>query len=143
MKPFAAIEIQVKQFRKVDINTILNSVMEEPSIQSQIIDLNYAQLDKGLEADGTFMGNYSRVSVEKFGKRPGPIRLYDTGATRESFKVRADRDSFVITGNMDLHGVALDVIYPKALGLSNESVAEIVPEIKERVIEKFKGVAFS
>lgn len=46
-----------------------------PQIEDKII----AQLQQGLTGDGTYLPNYSPVSVAKFGKPFGPIKLHDRG----------------------------------------------------------------
>lgn len=47
------------------------------------------QLFQGLKADDTYQPDYSPVSVAKFGKTPGPIKLYDTGAYYAGLKFEA------------------------------------------------------
>lgn len=43
-------------------------------------DYNVMQLSEGERADGVILPDYSPVSVHKYGKPPGPIKLFDTGA---------------------------------------------------------------
>lgn len=128
-----------RNIHDLDSKTIVTEIIAQPLISSEIIDAQKAQWNVGLEADGSFMGNYSPISVSKYGKPDGPIKLEDTGATRESIKVLINDGSFTTTADMDLHGVDLAAIYPAALGLTSESVAELMPEIKSNVIEKVRA----
>lgn len=52
--------------------------------------MNEEQLDKGLRRDGSELPHYSPVSVAKFGKRPGPMNLKQTGAFRGKITVKAN-----------------------------------------------------
>lgn len=128
-----------KNVLELNTNAIISEIIAQPLINSEIIDAQKAQWDIGLEADGSFMGNYSPISVSKYGKPDGPIKLEDTGATRESIKVLINDGSFTTAADMDLHGVDLAAIYPAALGLTSESLAELMPEIKSNVIEKVRA----
>ena len=46
---------------------------------AQIEDKIIFQLQQGIKGDGSHLPNYSPVSVAKFGKPFGPIKLYETG----------------------------------------------------------------
>jgi hypothetical protein len=54
-------------------------MLNEPNVKAQIEDKIIAQLQQGLKGDGSHLPNYSPVSVAKFGKPFGPIKLYDRG----------------------------------------------------------------
>lgn len=56
-----------------------------PQIEDKII----FQLRQGLKGDGSYLPNYSPVSVAKFGKPFGPIKLYDEGDYYRGLKARA------------------------------------------------------
>jgi hypothetical protein len=51
------------------------------------VELNREQLLEGYRADGSQLPDYSWISVKKYGKPEGPIRLFDTGAFHGSFKL--------------------------------------------------------
>jgi hypothetical protein len=84
------------------------------------------------------MGNYSPISVSKYGKEAGPIKLEDTGATRATIKVVVNDGCYNMSAEMDLHGTDLSERYPAALGLTTESKNELMPEIKSNVIDKVR-----
>ena len=62
----------------------------------EIAFANTDQLMHGTRSDGSMMPPYSPVSVSKYHKPNGPIRLYDTGAFHKSFKAKADSSGFII-----------------------------------------------
>jgi hypothetical protein len=72
--------------------------------KSSILDLNREQLLHGMRADKTQMPDYSYLSVTMFGKTPGPIVLYDTGAFQSSFQLDVDASEFEILAD-DVHGL--------------------------------------
>lgn len=53
-------------------------VLEEN--RTYLEDANIEQLQDGLRADGVYLPDYSPVSVWKYGKPEGPIKLFDSGA---------------------------------------------------------------
>ena len=122
--------------RQLDSRVMLNQIIQGGSINAQIIDANQQQLQSGIEADGSSMGNYSPVSVAKYGKPDGPITLKDTGATYDTMVVVIAGDSIKIHADMDLHGVDLTERFPNALGLTSDSLDELKPEIATDVIDK-------
>jgi len=119
-------------------NAILQEVMSNSSIQAQMLDLTAKQMDAGLDANGQFIGNYSEVSVRVYGKEPGPIKLYDTGATRESIRIVAGSEGVVESADTNLHGKDLSNLFIPSLGLDSESLQELKPEINIRVVEIMK-----
>lgn len=69
-----------------------------------LLDLNREQLQHGLRSDKTVMPDYSYFSVTYYGKPAGPIRLLDTGAFQDSFKLDVDSDEFEILAD-DLYSL--------------------------------------
>ena len=61
---------------------------------TQMAELNREQLREGKQSDGQNMPPYSWVSVHKFFKPEGPIRLFDTGAFHNSIQVDVGSDEF-------------------------------------------------
>ena len=122
---------------KLSTNMLISEIISEPSIQAQIIDLNQDQmLIKGVDAEGDSLGNYSKTSIEVYGKRPGRITLKDTGEFYDSMRITNGTEGFKIYGDMEKEGHDLHQRWPHALGLTKESIGEIIPEVKERLIDK-------
>jgi hypothetical protein len=56
-----------------------------------IVDINTSQLMGGKRSDGSDMPQYSRVSVEQYGKPEGPIRLFETGEFHRGFFLETEK----------------------------------------------------
>lgn len=132
----------------IDINQMLFTILEDTTLQVQIIDLNTeSQLyDQGVDSEGNSLGEYSfwtRVYWKPLAASQGRdgrtdhITLKDTGDFYASFRVINDMDGFTVSANtIKEDGNDLAVIYgDKILGLSSESLSQIKPEIRERLSE--------
>jgi len=125
--------------KQLNPNRLMRDVVGDSQLKAQIIDLNQSQMfDKGIDAKGETLGDYSPISVSKYGKRPGHIQLKDTGEFYDSMKVGVEEDKFIITGDTDKGDVDLAQVYPDVLGLTTESLDEIIPEITDRLTDKIK-----
>lgn len=136
---FGAIKDIGNNMKQLNPNRLMRDVIDDSQLKAQIIDLNQSQMyDKGIDAKGETLGDYSQISVTKYGKRPGHIQLKDTGEFYDSMKVGVEEDKFVITGDTDKGDIDLANVYPDALGLTEDSKSEIIPEIAERLTDKIK-----
>jgi len=61
-----------------------------------IAALQRGQMFKGVRSDDSIMPNYAPISVTQYGKPPGPIKLFDTGAFYAGIKVDVRQDIFII-----------------------------------------------
>ena len=104
-------------------------------------DLILAQLRKGLKSDGNEMPDYSAVSVDVYGKEPGPIKLYDTGAFYAGIKVVSDGKSIVYESS-DKKGAMLEKRYStksgQVLGLTENSRVEYALDLQPEFIDLVK-----
>ena len=136
---FGVIKDIGNNMQRLNPNRLIKDVIEETQVKAQIIDLNQSQMyDKGIDSKGDTLGDYSQISVTKYGKRPGHIQLKDTGEFYDSMKVATGNDGFIITGDTDKGDVDLANVYPDVLGLTTESKEDILPEISQRLSEKIK-----
>jgi len=94
----ATINTLIKRLEAVNVNEIVHQTLE--STKGFTADLQVEQQLKGLTADGTPMPDYSRTSVEVFGKE-GPIKLRDTGAFQRGIYVKAMGDKITISSTDD------------------------------------------
>lgn len=128
------------------LNQILEDVLKDNDIEESIIKLNQEQLyDQGVQADGSTTGQYTEDSkIQKYwagvdgtgDSRSDHITGKDTGETYASMQVKINPDSFIITA--DDRNDFFEEHAPKGLGLTNESIKEILPEVKQLFIEKYK-----
>ncbi len=57
-------------------------------------EINRTQLSQGRKSDGSFLPDYSPTSVSVFGKRPGPMTLFDKGDVYEEIGVDLLNNAF-------------------------------------------------
>lgn len=126
---------------------LFKAMSENPILSKLAIQLNQEnQLQHGLTANDGFLGNYSKASVEVFGKSPGPIQLKDTGAFYDSFHVVLSEDGFIINADGEKDGENLFVKYGQDItGLDETSLAifrsRLIPYVRKIIInEILKGV---
>lgn len=62
-------------------------------------NLNTDQLYQGKETNGSFLPDYSKRSVEVFGKPAGPMKLFETGAFYRGFFVKSDKFPIVFSSH--------------------------------------------
>lgn len=62
--------------------------------QEVLSEINRRQLSEGLKSDGSFLPDYSPVSVSVFGKPEGPIKLFDKGNLYDQIGADILDDSF-------------------------------------------------
>lgn len=127
---------------RLDRDQIVKQVIETPSLQTQIIDLNQAQLyEHGVDSKGDSTGGYASATIYgtnnfkgkiQKGQRYDHVTLKDSGASYASMRLVIDRGVFKIAGDFP---DSVDEQWPDAMGLTDESKAEIMPEIKERTID--------
>jgi len=135
---------------------ILDFIMSDDDIKQMMIALNQKQLyELGLQADGSPTGDYSPVTVkikEASGQPTDHITLKDTGDFYNSMKVtigynyaRIEADTVKTVDDYKDKGLQVDLLdrWPKALGLTDESIKEILPEVKKRFIAAIRKVVLA
>lgn len=117
----------------------------DDGVKKQIIEFNTIdQLrDKGIDALGDSLGEYSEISVEIFGKRDGHITLEDTGDFYNSFRVTVQKDGFTINANSIKQGekgtVDLTTRFgDEIIGLTKENIAIVSDLIMINIIKYVK-----
>jgi len=93
-------------------------------------DLNREQLMSGQGGD-RMMPDYSPVSVKKYGKPAGPIRLYDTGSFQSGIEYKFDKDSIKALST-DKKSEFLEDMYDyyKPLKLTPESKKDLAGQVQ-------------
>lgn len=135
-----------RRLQKFNIRREVVQVLEET--KGAIEELNRDQLNSGQLSNGRFNRSYSRISVQVYGKRPGPIRLYETGAFWEGIKVKNINLKFLeIVGEDSKTPMLLKEYGEKIFGLTKASKAEYVnrsfgPALKMRIEQKL-GIALT
>lgn len=119
----------------------LPDLYDEAVIESegQITDLNREQLDIGLMADGNSLPDYSQTSIEKFGKQPGPIRLYDTGDFWKGFYIDSGADAFDIRSTDEKETMLVANYSSEIFGLVANQRQRLAEIIKPLIVNKIKN----
>lgn len=109
------------------------------SVLIQMDDLNTdGQLDKGVFADGSPTDEYAPSTIKRKrseGKRYDHMTFNDTGDTYKSIKYKFNGE--LIAEWDDEHD--LERNYGQIVGLTKESMEEIIPEISENIIDFIKS----
>jgi hypothetical protein len=153
---FDALYDMIDKVQSLDQDRMFDNIIRDPGMQAQIIDLNTEEqlYEQGIRADGTRVGFYSAATVNKWkplaraeGRdgRADHVTLKDTGEFYGSFEVKPEPGGFVITadpikpGGEDL----TETWGPEILGLTHESIENLIPEIRDRVIQDARAVLFA
>jgi hypothetical protein len=88
---FGVIEDIVERASNLNENTAWFQVIDR-EMQWEIIRLNTIDqlFNEGIKSDGSFLPDYSKTSVEMYGKPDGHIMLKETGQFYRSFVVKVD-----------------------------------------------------
>lgn len=126
------------QFVKDNIEVWIREVLEENA--TLIEDLVIEQLKEGKDGDDIFLPNYSRNSVIKFGKPPGPIKLFDTGSFYQKVFLDVLDNAFDIN-DTDSKTTKLVNTYGKAILKLTEKNKQLVIDfiLKPELIKKINN----
>lgn len=102
-------------------------------------DLNTEQLSEGLRSNGSILPEYSDVSVEVYGKEPGPMTIKDTGDFYKSIEVKANSNQIelISTDEKMKAPVRLDWNYGPLLGLTNRNIKKITDEEVSHLVQTY------
>ena len=108
---------------KVDEDAIWLQVINREA-QFEIIRLNTEDqlFEDGIRSDGSSLPDYSKTSVNVYGKRAGHMTLKDTGAFYQSFVVKVDKDGIDIIADTQKEDTDLLKYGKEILGLTEENL---------------------
>lgn len=139
----APLEI-LTRIQKVDLLKEAGDAINATSFVAE--DLITDQLRRGTRSDGTELPDYSRVSVDVYGKDPGPIKLKDTGAFYQGIKVTAAGQVIDYTST-DSKTDDLELRYSTGRGsilkLSEESRAEYFLDLRPEFVDSIRKKLFT
>ena len=133
--------------KTVNINVIAKTAMGKTT--KNLVDLQKAQLLKGLRQDGTSQKFYSKRSQNMFGKPNIAMQMKDTGAYHKSITVDVGSDEFEMLAT-DSKSEMLEDKYggrSTLLGLTDQSTEfytenNFQPEFNKLILEK-TGLEFN
>lgn len=134
----------------LDADKMLTDVLNDTTLQAQIVDLNQSQLyDKGVQTDGSPTGSYHPITIaykiahgdaRGVPGRTDHITGLDTGRTYDSMQVVNIPAGFTVEAEDRNHFFDRE---PKGLGLTEESIAEIIPAIRDGLLERTRNEIFA
>ncbi len=130
-----------------EINIWLASAGDE-SVLEVVAELQREQLRRGERPDGTEYDYYSPVSQNVYGKPNSPIKWEDSGYFYKHIQalVKPDEIEILNEGTIDeVTGQRIDLelrFDEIIIGLQNDSIKELIQEIKKKYIENVKQVLF-
>jgi hypothetical protein len=125
----------LKRLERVDVLLSAQAAIEETA--SDATKAQRDQLNQGLKSDGTYQPDYSPTSVTKFGKPPGPIKLFDTGSFYRGIIVDVLGEKFSIF-SIDEKNDFLEVKY-SPLGLGVQARIEWVRSLRPVFVKQIKN----
>ena len=122
---------------------VLEGIEETFSDNDSVVeDLNIAQLQMGMRSDGVFLPDYSVRSVVEFGKPPGPIRLFDTGAFYRGITLVASREFADLEGRDSKTNELQSDYGDRIIGLSEDNRRAFQHEYLRQGIRETLNEAF-
>ena len=137
---WGAIEDIIDRALLLDENRAWFQVIDR-EMQWEIIRLNTIDqlFDEGLKSDGSYLPDYSKASVEIYGKEDGHIKLKDTGEFYRSFVVKVDPKGMEIIADTAKGTTANDDLVNRyginILGLTDENNNVIVDALINKYVE--------
>ena len=125
-----------------DFGQILKKFFSRPDIQELMVKMNQTQLYDMMESrNGTRLGTYAEKTLKHKIRhnRPYPYySYYETGKTHESLEVFAEDEFVMIAPGQDAPEYAIKNLDAIAWGLNDEHFEELMPEIKEAVVNEIR-----
>ena|ERR1022692_1893644 len=136
---FSALRAKAQRIKEIDINAIFQDVIVNPELGLE--ELNRTQLSEGLLADGSPTGDYAPMSVklrDAAGLQTDHIDLSFEGDFYASFHVKDQGEGVIIMGDSVKPSGDLADRFPNALGLTDESKAQVRPVIAAMMLNAIK-----
>ena len=130
----------------MDEDSLMETVVNDVEFQKEVVEQNQSQLyDEGIEADGTSLGTYAARTVSYkeniagglgYDTKSDHVTLKDTGYMYSTMKVNPQGADFTVNADMKKSNVDLEVVYPDALGLTDESIEKISNTVQDILVEE-------
>lgn len=127
----------LEKLSRIDINLSAQVAMENTA--KAATDAQRQQLQQGLRSDDTVMPDYSFRSVFQYGKPPGPIKLYDTGAFYRGILIDVRQDIFIIESADEKNTMLQNRYGKEILGLGTQARIDYIRTLKPEFIKQIKS----
>lgn len=125
------------KLNRIDINLSAQVAIENTARDAT--DAQRQQLQQGLRSDDTVMPDYSFRSVFQYGKPPGPIKLYDTGAFYRGILIDVRQDIFIIESADEKNTMLQNRYGKEILGLGTQARIDYIRTLKPELIKQIKS----
>lgn len=138
----------IDNVQSLNKNEVMYEVLQDKTLQAEVLDLNTQKqlYDEGVDSLGRSLGEYSAATIYgtstfegkiSKGQRYDHITLNDTGRFYNSFRFVNEADGFTITADsITDEGTDLTKTFgQEIIGLTSESKAILIDEIKPRMVE--------
>ncbi len=123
------LEDLIERFKSIETQT--DAIISESAEMrtEEIADTVISQLQQGQDGQGEFLPNYSKTSVNKFGKPDGPIKLFDQGDFYNAMDVIVEQDGLKVVNNDQKADFLIDFYGQPIVEIQDKNVAKIANEI--------------
>lgn len=106
----------------------------------EAVEQQKAQLAQGLRSDDTVTDDYSFRSVFQYGKEPGPIKWYDTGAFYRGIKIDVREDIYILDSTDPKTSMILNSKKggPDTLGLGTVALNSYISTLQPVFVRRIK-----
>lgn len=127
-------------FKKINLDGITERALVD--IQADISELNRDQLREGITSTGSFLPDYSNMSVQVFGKPSGPIKLYEFGDFYEGIVPEFAQKDFTLSGTDEKTDMLTKRYkqYGEVVGLTNDSISELAVKALPGIQDELRQV---
>lgn len=127
----------LNKLERIDVSLSAQVAIENTA--SAATEQQRLQLNQGLKSDGNYLPDYSFRSVFQYGKPPGPIKLYDTGAFYRGINIDVREDIFILD-SLDEKVTMLENRYGREiLGLGVEAKVNYIRTLQPEFIKQIKN----
>jgi len=128
----------LSRIESLDINKQSQESIEQT--KQKIIDVNKERMAQGRRADGSYLPNYSRISVEVYGYPPGPWRLKNTGKFQQGITVNVDSLSFKTDSTDEKSAMLKKKAGEGIFGMDKEGKVDYVKVLQPVLVSKVKKI---
>lgn len=127
----------LNKLERIDVSLSAQVAIENTA--SAATEQQRLQLNQGLKSDGNYLPDYSFRSVFQYGKPPGPIKLYDTGAFYRGINIDVREDIFILD-SLDEKVTMLENRYGREiLGLGAAAKVNYIRTLQPEFIKQIKN----
>jgi hypothetical protein len=133
-----ALQLLIKKLQGLDIDVMMFEILQRPSVQEHILELNRAQLRDGVNAFGTKLSSINPYE-EAYAKINGTtVDLNVTGGFYRTFEIDNQIGGFDIVSNTALYGYLKNAYGESILGLTQPSLKELQKYLTPLILEYIK-----